>query len=184
MPDFHTRSLHRIVPGIHGEIRTGQIHARWDRLAKNNRWYLVRRSFLHKVGWGDLAAADLDLLAEHLGGREAIVAVRENPAGGQHLPHPADELRLGWCWYDRPDCNPITTAEVAASATYAVVNNTVLYVTTSLDPEVTVALGYDLGDHGLVDEPRRYPTIRPDELATRLDDLVGPPPGDTANRSA
>jgi hypothetical protein len=64
-----------------------------------------------------------------------------------------------------------------------VVNNTVLYVTTSLDPEVTVPLGYDLGDHGLVDEPRRYPTIRPDELATRLDELVGPPTGDNANRS-
>jgi hypothetical protein len=97
MPEVHTRTLHRFVPGIRGEILTGQMHPRWDRLAKNNRWYLVRRSFLHKVGWGDLAAADLDLLAEHLGGREAIVAVRENPAGGQHLPHPADEPRPGWC---------------------------------------------------------------------------------------
>lgn len=184
MSDFHTRRLHRFVPGIRSEIRSGQIRPRWDRLGKNCRWYLVRRSTLVKAGWGDLAAADLDLLAEHLGGREAFVVVRENPRGGQHLPHLADEPRPGWCWYDRTDCNAVTTADLAASAIFAVINNTVVAVTTSIDPEVSLSAGYDPEGHSLVDEPRRYPTIRPDELAAKLDALVGPPPHDTATRSA
>lgn len=175
MPDFHTRPLTRSFPGISGEIRIGQMRPRWDRLGKNCRWYLVRRGFLRKVGWGDLAAADLDVLAEHLGGREGFVALRENPCGGQHLPHPAEEPRPGWCWYDRPDCNRITTAELAASASFVVINNAVLSVATGSDPNVSLPVGHDLGEHDLVDEPRHYPTIDPDALAVRLDDLVGPP---------
>jgi hypothetical protein len=177
MHDFDTSLLHRFVPGISGEIRSGQMRPRWDRMAKNSRWYLVGRSTLVKIGWGDLAAADLDVLAEHLGGGAAFVALRENPRGGQHLPHPADEPWPGWCWYDRPDCNPITVVGLAASATFAVINNTVFYVTTGDDPEVSLTLGIDTGHHGLVDAPRHYPAIRPDELAERLGDLLGPLPG-------
>jgi hypothetical protein len=180
MPDFHTRPLTRFFPGISGEIRIGQMRPRWDRLGKNCRWYLVRRGFLRKVGWGDLAAADLAVLAEHLGGREAFVALRENPCGGQHLPHPAAEPRPGWCWYDMPDCGPVTTAELAGSATFVLINNAVLAVTTGVEPEVTVPAGYDLRGDGLVGAPRPYPTIHPDALEARLDDLVGPPSGDSS----
>lgn len=108
--------------------------------------------------------------------------MRENPRGGQHLPHPAAEPRPGWCWYDRTDCNSVTTADLAASASFAVANNTVVVVPTSFDPEVTLSAGYDPEGHGLVDEPRRYPTIHPDELTASLDILLDRVPDQDSDR--
>lgn len=159
------------VPGIH----SGQMRPRWDRLAKNARWYLIRRDGIAKIGWGDLAADDLDAIAEHIGGREAVVVLPEVPRKGQHLPHSTGEQLPGWCWYDRPDCHPVTAAVLAESARFVVVNHTVHVVYDDADRDhMWVRIGRTGGDGevpGVI--AREYRRIVVRELIDRLHDLAG-----------
>jgi hypothetical protein len=157
------------IPGL----SAGQVRPRWHRLIKNGRWYLVRRDGITKIGWGDVDADDLDAVATHLGGREAVVVLPENPAGGQHLPHELGAEHAGWCWYDRPDCRPVTLAALAVSAHYAVLNNEVRYVTDDQVDHVTVTLQQDWRGQGTPQNPT-FPTITVGTLHARLRLLADP----------
>lgn len=164
-------------------IRTGQLRNRNNRLIKNARWYLVRRSSISKIGWGDLSYTDLVDIAEHIAGRAAFVVLPERPRGGQHLPfHPPDEPQSGWCWYDRPDDPPgPTTDHLAESASYAILNSTLRYVDRYGDANrvgnVWVRPGYRCtrGGRLISGAPIKVPVVSPEDLLDRLDHLSGDP---------
>ena len=65
---------------IPGALKVGAIVARDNLVAKNARWYVASADGIEKVGWGDLAVNDLELIGAEIGPR-AFVAVTEVPAG-------------------------------------------------------------------------------------------------------
>lgn len=147
----------------------GAVHTRTERVAKNSRWYLVRRGELAKVGWGDLATEDFDQIAQSLRDGAAFVVLPEAPPGGQHLPHIADESIEGWCWYDRPDCRLVTVDDLAASARIAVFDYQVWSVVDELPAADTDVAGAHASAHAQL----RFPSKDVPDLRACLEGIFG-----------
>lgn len=156
------------------------VSRRWNRLAKNARWYLLQPGWVGKVGWGDFSYENLRAVADLLSDAEAFVVLPENPPGGQHLPgHDPAVSPPGWCWYDRPDDEPGPTAvDLANAAIYAVIGTDISYVDTcgsaNRAGNMWISPGYRYTSTGPVISRAkiRFTAITSDDLADRLDQLV------------
>jgi hypothetical protein len=151
---------------------------------KNGRWYLVGPRTACKVGWGDLALADLRAIAESNLAGWLFLALPESPPGGQHLPFTGEvgTARLGdWCWYDRPDHQPgPDLATLAAAAHFAVFDGLVYRVDAlerrNRDGKVWISPGYRVTRTGRLIRAGRVklPAVTPDELHDALTATAGP----------
>lgn len=150
-------------------VAIGSMRPRLNRVVKNGRWYSASDGGLAKIGWGDLAASDLDAIAEVVADGTVVVVLLENPGGGQHLPHQPGVSPAGWCWYDRPDCRRITPTELARAASFAVFDRSVHVVS---DAEVgrtcvrVASLETDEGVPGVY--VQQFPKVSAEVLAVHL----------------
>ena len=102
-----------------GVVHAGWLRDRRDRVVKNGRWYLIRPGHAAKVGWGDLAFADLDRIAAVLPSDAVFLALPEEP------PVPYAATRAA---HSDEAATPPSYALLAADALYAVIDGDIHYV--------------------------------------------------------
>jgi hypothetical protein len=107
---------------------SGAMRNRRDRPIKNGRWYVACSGTITKVGWGDVAMAEMKALATSLPATAVVILLPETPPGGQHLHFSDRPSSPGdWCWYDREDHDDgPDSSSLAAAATFVITAGQVL----------------------------------------------------------
>lgn len=131
-----------------------------------------------------------DDLEEILGGlppSTSFVLLHEDPIGGQHLPGHPTPGGESWAWYDCPDHDGATAADLAASASCAIVDGEIRavdrYSRANRAGKVIARRGYRCRGGRVINvgRPLRIAAISKEDLEQILNTITGDPASRSTN---